>query len=79
MSKSIKSQELNRRSFVKTLTGGVVATAVTPLVNNVQAREYPVSDIFHVSKIPDNPFFDKNNPNYHSGIEMLLPLMGEQG
>ncbi len=50
-----------------------MATAVTPLVNTVQAKETPVSDIFHVSKIPDNPFFDKYNPNYHSGMEMLLP------
>ena len=56
-----------------------MATAVNPLVNAVQAKENPTSDIFHVSNIPDDPFVDKNNANYHSGIERLLPIMGDQG
>jgi uncharacterized protein (DUF362 family) len=37
------------------------------------------STIFSVDRIPDNPFFDAQNPNLHAGIEKLLDLMGRNG
>jgi hypothetical protein len=35
--------------------------------------------LFWVRQIPNQPFTDEDNGNYHFGIEKLLPLMGNHG
>lgn len=70
---------INRRNFVKTVSGGVVASAMTGFPKSLTAQESDRSDIFHVYDIPENPFLKAGSGNLHTGIEAMLSLMDSQG
>ncbi len=74
-----ESSEFSRRNFVKTLTGGVLASTFTPFSGWIKAEKSEKSDIFHVHRIPDLPFLSSGDGNHHIGIESLLQIMGEKG
>lgn len=60
-------------------TGGALASLFPSFVRSVTAFNPFQTTIFSIDKIPDNPFFDAQNPNLHVGIEVLLDLMGRNG
>jgi len=74
-----ESPEFSRRNFVKTLTGGVLASTFTPFSGWIEAEKSVKNDIFHVHSIPDLPFLSSGDGNHHIGIESLLQIMGEKG
>jgi hypothetical protein len=69
----------SRRSFVKTLSGGMLATSLSPVPRFLRGQENGGSDIFHIHDIPEKPFLKTGNGNHHAGLESLLQLMGQQG
>jgi hypothetical protein len=73
------SQKFSRRNFVKTMTGGMLASTFTPLSGWIKAAKSIKSDIFHVHRIPNSPFLSTGNGNHHIGLESLLQIMGEKG
>ncbi len=72
-------QGCSRRNFVKTLTGGMLASTITPLSGWIKAEKSGRNEIFHVHQIPDQPFLSSGNGNHHLGVETLLQIMGEKG
>jgi hypothetical protein len=44
-----------------------------------RAEANPASPLFWIKDIPDLPFYDLENENYHIGVDSLLHLMGGQG
>jgi len=78
--KNNTGKNLSRRAFVKTLSGGVLATTLTaPLSHMLNAQSANSSEIFDIHTIPDQPFLKTGRGNLHIGIESLLQLMGIQG
>ncbi len=78
--KNKSSKNLDRRTFVKSLTGGVLATTIAPpLSSMLHAQGTNASEIFDIHSIPDQPFLKAGSGNLHIGIESLLKLMGIQG
>lgn len=74
-----RDNRFTRRSFVKTLSGGVLATSLSPVPRILTAQEQGGSDIFHIHDIPDTPFLKTGSGNHHAGLESLLQLMGQKG
>ena len=69
-----------RRTFVKGMAGGVLLSYLNPLSRFASAAEPdPVSKLFWVKDIPNQPFLSGGAGNYHAGMELLLNLMGENG
>ena len=69
----------SRRNFVKTLSGGMLASTLSPVPRFLKGQEKGGSDIFHIHDIPDQPFLKTGSGNHHAGLESLLQLMGQQG
>ena len=69
-----------RRTFFKIVGGGVLFSLFKPFTRFVSAVEpEPLSNIFWVRGIPDQPFPGTGSGNYHSGVESLLSSMGQNG
>lgn len=77
--KQLPKNSISRRNFLKwTARGALTSLAFSahPLLGEFAL---PPSRIFSITDIPDNPFTDQLNPNYHAGFESLLPLMAKRG
>jgi uncharacterized protein (DUF362 family) len=44
-----------------------------------RAQSHPANPLFWIKDIPDLPFYDSGNMNYHIGVDSLLHLMGGHG
>jgi hypothetical protein len=69
----------SRRKF---LSGSVAALLISlpfPFVRRVMAAISPPNPVFWIKNIPNDPFSNKNHPNYHTGVEGLLRCMGSMG
>jgi uncharacterized protein (DUF362 family) len=74
------STNLSRRELVKLTAGGMALSALGPWVPIAEAGRPSESDIFSVSRIPDQPFRRKLlGRNHHLGIDCLVHLMGASG
>ena len=68
---------LSRRDFFRTLGAGV---AIPYLKRLPRLRTAAVSnDLFWVKGIPDLPFYDPGQQNFHIGLDSLLYLMADSG
>lgn len=68
----------NRRDFLKMIAGGAFVATVNPSsLIDISGKEK--NELFWVKRIPQQPFYHKDQANYHAGIDCLLDLMGEQG
>lgn len=70
---------LTRRDFLRLGAGGAAATLIGSSAPYAAALTPFRSAIYSVEGIPDNPYLDIGNPNYHAGVEGLLDLMGRNG
>ena len=71
---------ISRRTLFKVIGGGVLLSLFRPFSRFVSAAEPgPLSNVFWVRGIPDQPFLAEGSGNYHAGVEWLLNLMGQQG
>ncbi|MEW5901985.1 MAG: hypothetical protein AB1715_11025, partial [Acidobacteriota bacterium] len=68
---------ISRRDFFRRLAGGVL----TPYLGGFARAGEPViqNDLFWVKNIPDDPFYDPSEENYHVGLDSLLYLMADKG
>jgi len=73
----IKRKAFSRRSFIGTMGAGGAVLLCPPWAKRLGAEAEPVSKIFHVEQIPDDPLSEGNNR--HAGVESLLALMNGQG
>jgi hypothetical protein len=80
MKKHRYNKGLSRRTFCKAVAGGLCIPLLGPFNRFVSAATPdPLSSIFWVKNIPNQPFLPEGSGNYHAGIEWLLALMGENG
>jgi len=70
---------LNRRNFLKLGAGSILAPLLQIRADFLKTGNPFQSTIYSIDGIPDNPYFDRDNPNYHAGVESLLDLMGQNG
>lgn len=68
---------ITRRDFVKLTAAGACYPFLRPLVG--QAETGTKSSLFWVSEIPDQPFIRRRNTLFHTGVDTLLTLMGNNG
>ncbi len=73
------SQSISRRGFLKNLTGGVAFSIFNSVPDFSKGESAKSNELFHVYKIPDDPFIAQENSNYHAGIETLLFAMASKG
>ncbi len=77
MSILTKSHGISRRDFFRTLGVGVAI----PYLNKLpRFRTTAISnDLFWIKDIPDHPYYDPAQQNYHIGLDSLLYLMADSG
>jgi len=70
-------RRLTRREFLRRLAAGAAAPGLSrlPGLRSSAVR----NDVFWVKGIPDQPFYDPGQPNYHVGLDSLLCLMADNG
>jgi uncharacterized protein (DUF362 family) len=72
-----KTGRLTRREFLRRLAAGAAAPGLSRLPG-LRASAV-LNDVFWVQGIPDQPFYDPGQPNYHVGLDSLLCLMADSG
>jgi len=70
---------ITRRGFLKGAMAGVCFSMFNPGESPRAGTTGGTNPLFWVRQIPNQPFTDEDNGNYHFGIEKLLPLMGNHG
>ena len=70
---------ITRRGFLKGAMAGVCFSVFNPEGSPRAGAAGETNPLFWVRQIPNQPFTDEDNGNYHFGIERLLPLMGNHG
>jgi hypothetical protein len=72
-----KKHGLSRRDFIRSLGAGVAIPYLSkwPRLRTAAIR----NDLFWVKGIPDLPFYDPGQQNYHIGLDSLLYLMADKG
>jgi uncharacterized protein (DUF362 family) len=73
----IRKIPISRRSFIGTMGAGGAMLLFPPWAKPLAADPAAVSSIFHVERIPGNPFVE--GTHRHAGVEALLTLMHDQG
>ncbi len=68
-----------RRAFFHFLTGGFFSPLMVKFKAENRWSTKNLNDLFLVKDIPDDPFYNPNNPNLHLGVDSLLYLMAEKG
>jgi hypothetical protein len=83
VSKSVQTsfiqKPISRRSFLKGTMAGLCFSTLHFLNVTRKVAANPVSPLFWVRNIPDQPFYGGGNGNYHIGVDQLLRLIGKQG
>jgi uncharacterized protein (DUF362 family) len=72
-----KTGGLTRRDFLRNLAAGVSVPYLTKLSGFRSSAV--LNDLFWVKRIPDHPFYDPGQLNYHIGLDSLLYLMADNG
>lgn len=71
---------LSRREFFRTLGAGIALPYLGRLNRLPRLRTAAVNnDLFWVKGIPDHPFYDPGQQNFHIGLDSLLYLMADRG
>ena len=68
---------LTRRDFLRSLAAGISVPYLSKLPGFQSSAV--LNDLFWVKRIPDHPFYDPGQPNYHIGLDSLLSLMADNG
>jgi hypothetical protein len=77
MSTVAKKSGISRRDFIRTMGAGV---AIPYLSRLPRLRTSTIqNDLFWVKGIPDFPFYDPGQQNFHLGLDSLLYLMADSG
>ena len=82
MPPSGRSSHLDRRTFMKLSAAGMAAFLAGPLrglPGRTDGETSPLTPVYWVNEIPDDPYAFPDNPNYHGGLEALLALLGWSG
>jgi uncharacterized protein (DUF362 family) len=72
-------KEISRRGFLKGTLAGLFLSIFPPFNRFTKAAANPTNPLFWIKNIPNQPFYGGGNGNYHSGVEYLLHLMGNNG
>lgn len=77
MSIRMNKAGITRRDFFRTMGAGLTIPYLSklPRLRTSAIR----NDLFWVKGIPDLPFYDPGQQNYHIGLDSLLYLMADQG
>lgn len=67
---------INRRNFIKNLTGGILLPAYSGFDLSSLGSKNPV---FWVKEIPENPYYNGYKSNLHIGLDYLLYVMADKG
>ena len=67
---------LDRRNFIKNLTGGILLPAYSGFDLSSSGSKNPV---FWVKGIPENPYYNGYKSNLHIGLDYLLYMMADKG
>src|SRR4030042_67046 len=72
-----KTGGLRRRGFLR----GLAAAVSVPYLDRFPGLRSSavLNDVFWVKGIPDHPFYDPGQPNFHVGLDSLLHLMADNG
>jgi len=72
-----KTGGLTRRGFLR----GLAAAVSVPYLDRFPGlgSSAVLNDVFWIKGIPDHPFYDPGQPNYHVGLDSLLHLMADNG
>ncbi len=68
---------ISRRDFFRTLGTGVTIPYLSKLLSSQTSALR--NDLFWVKRIPDLPFYDPGQNNFHIGLDSLLYLMADKG
>jgi uncharacterized protein (DUF362 family) len=79
MGKFFWQKEISRRGFLKGTLAGIFFSILPPFNRSAKAAANSTSPLFWIKDIPNQPFYGGGNGNYHSGVEYLLHLMGDNG
>jgi hypothetical protein len=72
-----KAGGLTRRDFLRGMAAGVSVPYLTQFPG--LRTSAVLNDLYWVKHIPDHPFYDPGQPNYHIGLDSLLYLMADKG
>src|SRR4030042_4238871 len=72
-----KTGSLTRRDFVRSLAAGISVPHLTKPPGFRSSAG--LNDLFWVKRIPDHPFYDPGQLNFHIGLDSLLYLMADNG
>jgi uncharacterized protein (DUF362 family) len=72
-----KTDGLTRRDFLRSLAAGISVPYLTKLPGFRSSAV--LNDLFWVKRIPDHPFYDPGQLNFHIGLDSLLYLMADNG
>ncbi len=71
---------LSRRDFFRTVGAGIAIPYLGKLNRLPRLQTAAVNnDLFWIKGIPDHPFYDPVQQNYHLGLDSLLYLMADKG
>ncbi len=68
---------MTRRSFLRRSAFGILSALLCPPLHSGHAAGS--SELFWITEIPEQPFSARRNPNYHTGVDTLLHVMGSRG
>ena len=77
MDKRDQTGRMTRRHFFRNLAAGVSVPYLAKLPGFRTSAV--LNDVFWVKRIPDLPFYDPGQLNYHLGLDSLLYLMADNG
>ncbi len=75
MKKNMCRKGISRRDFLKLTAAAACLSLIPPFPRKISAQTPENNELFWVTNIPET----MNNGNYHSGIDGLLNLMGNNG
>jgi len=75
MKKNLSKRGISRRDFLKLTAAAACLSIIPPFPRKISAQTPGNNELFWVTDIPEI----MNNGNYHSGIDGLINLMGNNG
>jgi hypothetical protein len=75
MKKNVSKRGISRRDFLKLTAAAACLSIIPPFPRKISAQSPGNNELFWVTDIPEK----MENGNYHSGIDGLLNLMGNNG
>jgi hypothetical protein len=75
MKENLSKRGISRRDFLKLTAAAACLSIIPPFSRKISAQTPGNNELFWITDIPET----MNNGNYHSGIDGLLNLMGNNG